>query len=643
MKKIDILTALFLTTAVTSSAQIANWKVMPEYDSVRLRENGLVEVSQNGKHGLLDSEGAQLLPIAYDSIGAFNCNQALLFNDSKFVGFVNPTGKKVETDPNYTLVPDMEFFSEGFLPVKKGTHYYFLDAEGSSVAGPFAGIQPYFSGYAAVVCYEDVEKKPNDVYNAYINRNQVLAHIREYGKKDELKRDDLSFISSFRDGKAMYIYKRKGYMLTDSLTSTPIASDSLASKKTIVQFDKNSSLNPVEGGYLLGSKTGYLYFNKFNQLDKIENAGVNLFVYNAPKTEAVERVTDLTAFGQTGSMGVKYKGDVVLPEQFAEVIPLDGRFAAVKPQDKWGIINIDTDNQIKLRLNNNEHIGFNHRYFTAKLAASMPSYIKCNNATIVSKSDDCEIQIDSRHENDNIERNTLTYDCRLSIPPHLTDTLSTQEYTYALKYNGFTSIDYKVQIPQWYVKYYEVALSNNKFTLAPNDTISVEFDLLKTDVARNDETNYFKTVELITNEANAIPLNKITENHYGFRIGGIDREKLAFVVRITEVGCPSIEYPFEMLFEKPEPKSNRKSVDVTVSPVREVPGVPAYIFENAPETQPQPLPADSTLMSAPAPATTAATPAVSAPATTTTTTPAAPATTPAPAAPAAPATTPVNS
>ena len=28
MKKFDILTALFLTTAVTSSAQIANWKVM---------------------------------------------------------------------------------------------------------------------------------------------------------------------------------------------------------------------------------------------------------------------------------------------------------------------------------------------------------------------------------------------------------------------------------------------------------------------------------------------------------------------------------------------------------------------------------------------------------------------------------------
>ena len=72
--------------------------------------------------------------------------------------------------------------------MKKGTHYYFLDADGNSVAGPFAGLRPYSGGYAAVVCYEDVEKKPEDTYNAYINRNQILVHIREYDKKDELKR-----------------------------------------------------------------------------------------------------------------------------------------------------------------------------------------------------------------------------------------------------------------------------------------------------------------------------------------------------------------------------------------------------------------------------------------------------------------------
>lgn len=595
MKLNRLLTALALTTAVTSAAQIANWKVRPEYDSVTLRPNGLVEVCHGAKHGLLDSQGSQLLPVAYDSIGAFTGNQALLFNDSKFVGFVDPSGKMVAVDANYELIPEMQFFSEGFLPVKKGHYYYYLDTEGKSVAGPFAEVEPYFGGFAAVVCYVDIEKKPNDKYHAYINKNQTLVHIREFDKKDELKRDDISFLSSFRDGRAMYVYKRKAYFLTDSLISTPIATDSFAAKKTIIQFEKNTEPSAFEDGWLLKSKTGYFYFNQYRQLDKIEDAGVNLYVYNAPAPERVKVENDLTTFGESGAMGVKYKGEVILPEQFAEVMPLGGLFAAVKTDGKWGIISLDTTNKFSLRLNNNEHIGFNHRYYIAKLAASMPSYLKCNTATIVSKSDDCEIQIESRHENDNIERNTLTYDCRIAIPTNLTDTLSMQEYTYAIKYDGFTSIDYKVQIPEWYVKYYEVELSNNRFTLAPNDTISVEFDLVKMDVARNDETNYFKNVELITNEADAIPLNKITENHYGFRIGGIDREKLAFIVRITEVGCPSIEYPFEMIFEKPEPKSSRKSVDVIVNPVRKVPGVPAFILDkDRPlETQPVTLPADS--------------------------------------------------
>ena len=117
------------------------------------------------------------------------------------------------------------------------------------------------------------------------------------------------------------------------------------------------------------------------------------------------------------------------------------------------------------------------------------------------------------------------------------------------------------------MKYYEVELSNNKFTVNANDTINVEFDLVKTDAARNDDTNYFKTVELLTSDKEGIPLNKITENHYSFRVGTGNRDRLAFVVRITEIDCPSIEYPFVMVFQKPAPKSKNKSVNVVVNPV----------------------------------------------------------------------------
>lgn len=562
MKRIQILTALLLATVATSSAQIANWVVSPEYEAIRLRDNGMLEVSKNNKTGLMDGGGKEFLKIAYDSIGDFNSGHALLFNDSKMVGFVNTEGNVVETDSEFEPVKDMEFFSEGFLPVKKGHYFYYLNTIGEQVAGPFAEVRPYFNGFAAVRVYEDIQKNTKDTYLSYINSEQHLSRAEGLDKND-----DISFISSFRDGQAVCVYKRKAYFVSKDMTSAPIITDSLSPKKSIINFDKDYILAPVDGGYLMKAKTAYLYFNDAMQLDKIETVGTILYAYKEPARDVKERVCDIVAFGEKGSMGVKYKDEVVLPQQFGEVVPLDGEYAAVEKDDKWGIIRLDTENSPVFKLNNNEHIGFNHRYFTAKLSASLPSYLKANDATIISKSDNCEIQVESRHENNNVERNTLTYDCRLAIPEQLSDTLSMHDYIYALKYNGFTSVDYKVTIPQWYVKYYEVQLPNTQFTLTPKDTISVEFDLVKTDAARNDDTNYFKTVELVTPEAEGIQLSKITENHYSFRVGGVNRDKLSFIVRITEVGCPPIEYPFEMAFSNPAPASGKQATSVVVSPI----------------------------------------------------------------------------
>lgn len=564
MKRITILAFISCVT-VSVVAQIAHWKVEPRFDAIHPLENGFLEVSLDKKAGLYDSKGNDLLPIAYDSIGAFVDEAALLFIDSKFVGIVRSDGKHIDlSEAGYDLKRGMEFFSDGFLPVERGGRYYFINRHGEEVAGPFADVRPYFNGYAAVCCYVDMGKSLTETFLAYMNTSQHLVSIPEFEKTD-----DLSFISSFRDGKAVCVYKKRAYYLTDSLDVRPISVDSIVTKKSIVTFANKSILfNQTDGGYSTAAKNAVLYFNTLFQLNKIESADSILYSYETPISSPQRKDSEFECFGQEGNWGLKYDGSIILPEQFSDVKLVPGVYALVELGGKWGILTVDPKNQFVFKLNNNEHIGFNHRYFTAKLSALMPSYIKCNSTTVFSKSADCEIQVESRHENENIERNTLTYDCRLSIPASLSDTLSVQEYTYALKYDGLTSIDYKVPISEWYVKYYEVELSNTKFTLSANDTISVEFDLVKTDAARNDDTNYFKTVELITSETEDIPLNKITENHYSFRIGGIDRERLSFIVRITEIGCPSIEYPFEMVFAKPATKSKNKSVNVTVSAVR---------------------------------------------------------------------------
>lgn len=561
---------LFGITFLSSFGQIAHWKVQPTFDDVKILPNGLIATINGQKCGLYDNNGNELLPIEYDGITDFTDNVALLFNDGKFSGIVNERGNVVDlSNSGYTPILYQTFFSDNYLNVSKQkdgdtqSEFYYIDKKGNEVAGPFIAGLPYSDGFALIRKYGN-EKKQEDLYWAFIDANQREINIPTFDKKQSIQ-----FLSSFRNGRAVCIYKNKGYFVTDSLMVLPLNVDTLNTKKSQLVIDgKTFDIQTNQENIVLTAKNAVLTFNRLMQLDKIEADGNIIYEYVSPAIEETSISSEFSQNGKVGEYGLTYNGNVLLPAQFTDVKLLNGKYALVKLNDKWGFITVDPNNQFQFKLNNNEHIGFNHRFYIAKLATLMPSYIKCNNTTVYSKSPDCEIQVESRNEIENIERNTLTYDCKLSIPESLSDTLASQEYTYTLKYDGLQSIDYKVSIPEWYVKYYEVELSNTKFTVNPNDTIAVEFDLVKTDAARNDDTNYFKTVELITPDNDNIPLNKITENHYSFRIGSGDRDRLSFIVKITESGCPSIEYPFEMVFTKPAPKSKDKSVNVTVNAVR---------------------------------------------------------------------------
>lgn len=585
---------LFGIISLSSFGQIAHWRVKPSFDDAKILPNGLIETINGQKCGLYDSSGNELLPIEYDRISDFADNVALLYNDGKLCGIVNERGNVVDLSKSgFTPIPSQTFFSDNYLNVTKrrngdnAPEFYYIDKMGKQVAGPFITGLPYSDGFALVHRYGN-DKKPEDIYWAFIDTDQQEINIPNFDKKQSIQ-----FLSSFRNGRAVCIYKNKGYYVTDSLTVHPINVDTLNTKKSQLAVDgKSFNIQKNKDNIVVTAKNAILTFNSLMQLDKIESDGKIIYEYESPAIEGKRINSELSQIGKAGEYGLSYKGNVLLPAQFTDVKLLDGKYALVKLNGKWGFITVDPNNQFQFKLNNNEHIGFNHRFYIAKLATLMPSYIKCNNTTVFSKSPDCEIQVESRNEIENIERNTLTYDCKLSIPESLSDTLASQVYTYALKYDGLQSIDYQISIPQWYVKYYEVELSNTKFTVNPNDTITVEFDLVKTDAARNDDTNYFKTVELITPENDNIPLNKITENHYSFRIDSGDRDRLSFIIKIKEDGCPSIEYPFEMVFTKPEPKSKNDHPNMTIDVIRKY-GKANASPKPTPKHMPAPKPKES--------------------------------------------------
>lgn len=567
MNKRVLLSIMFIGILTSVDAQIAKWMVRPNYDHIEMLDCGLMKTTMNGKIGLLNNAGKEILPLEYDSITTFKEGRALLFNSNAFCAIVDMQGHVTSVaDKHYVVSENHPFYSFGYLLVKKDNQYFFIDMEGKEAYGPFAEACPFFDGLARVRSYVNVQKNLEDTYYEYIKAGEGSVFLRGTDN------DDINFLSSFNEGKAIAVIKKRFYTVdVASYEMTPLSVDSTLNKKSsVVAAEKRIiPLVNAEGYYVVNAKNGIFAFDAYMRLARMELLGNESQNYTFKQEVPKKHSSLFSISGGNDSFGLDYKGKNILPLQFEKIISLKDNLAIVKSDNKCGVITVDEKNHIQFKLNNNEHIGFTHQYYETTLAVMLPSYIKCSSAVVTSKSDDCEIQIETRTENENVEGNTLGYKCRLSIPQNLADTLTTHSYRYALKYDGLTSVDYTVSIPEWYVKYYEVELKNTSLSLNPNDSVNVEFDLIKTDVARNDEANYYKNVELVSlNYEGELILNKITENHYSFRLSGIDQERIMFSVKITERGCPSIEYPFEMVFNKPKPRERNKKTTVTISAVR---------------------------------------------------------------------------
>lgn len=551
------------------NAQIAKWLVRPDYDAIEMKDNGLLKVSLKGKIGLLNKDGEKVLPLEYDSITSFHEGKALLFNNNKLYGITDQYGKVIALQSqNYELFPGNNRFQNGMLLVKQNNQYYYLNAKGSKAFGPYAEAYPFFDKHACVKSYVDYEKKPEDTFYDFIHTTGAEFNL------PKLDKEDISFMSSFHNGHAIIVIKKKFYTIDTNHELHPISIDSTAQKESLVVAEKKE-INIIRGndGYRVRAKNGLFAFDNFMRPIYWELMGKKRQTFEYAPESKRAYTSRFTIQGNVHKQGLLLDGKEFLPLQFDRISHLEEKLAIVTIGGKCGVITVDENNQFIFKLNNNENIGFNHQYFDAKLTALMPPYIKCSSATIKSLSEGCEIQVESRSENENVERNTLAYNCRLSIPKDLTDTLTVHNYYYSLNYDGLVSIPHKVSISEWYVKYYEVKLSNTNFTISSiNDTISVEFDLIKTDVARNDESNYFKNIDVVSYNMTEQPiLNKITENHYSLQLFGIEQERVNFSVKITEIGCPTIEYPFEMIFKRPEPRKKNKKTTVTITPIQKSP------------------------------------------------------------------------
>ena len=147
------------------------------------------------------------------------------------------------------------------------------------------------------------------------------------------------------------------------------------------------------------------------------------------------------------------------------------------------------------------------------------------------------------------------------------------------------------------MQFYEVEFGKTAFKLNGQNSLNVDFELTKSELAPADGSNYFKSVELVSKDSVAAPsLNKINENRYSFTLPIDGRDRADLAIRITEAGCPSIEYPFVINLSRNSGMSNVKMMNS---------GVAQNVSQNVEPKQPQqiapqPAPQASVPQTAPA-------------------------------------------
>ena len=131
MAKRFVLFLLLISLGVSAYAQIARWHVTPAYDNIEVLENGYFKVFLNGRFGLLDKNGVAVLPVEYDEMTPFYEDRALLYKNGKFCAVLDVYGNMIDlSDKNYVPLPNAKCFQSGYLLVRKGSEYFYLDVAG---------------------------------------------------------------------------------------------------------------------------------------------------------------------------------------------------------------------------------------------------------------------------------------------------------------------------------------------------------------------------------------------------------------------------------------------------------------------------------------------------------------------------------
>lgn len=299
-----IVLAVALTMVLTIQGQTAVWSLRPSSAKLAVSK-GMLTFRQNGKVGLIDPQGTEVLSAAYDSISPFIDGYALAFQqmgDRLRIRAIVSDGDYEVTDVAEELFATrFTFFSEGKACVSDGARRQgFLGTDGNlAIPCIYKSVHPFSEGLASVTL--QLKSNKRNVY--YINSDMNEISV-------EPGSGEVIFGSTFSGGNAVvYTINRRGYVINRRGRKVTTYNGSVEDANAKARRSPDYSLGNTQS------------------IGQQQVSSDMLFIHDG-----------YTVYEQGGLYGYMRNGQVVLPPQFDAAEPFRSGYAIVKYRGQDGIL-----------------------------------------------------------------------------------------------------------------------------------------------------------------------------------------------------------------------------------------------------------------------------------------------------------------
>lgn len=550
-------------------AQLPKWVIPPTNDTVFVKyDDRVIQTETDGKSILWTMDG-NMLCSTEQTILPFKDGVATILkkDNNTIIGFVDPDGRFTKLS-NLTIAFDNPYFEDGYLPYRDNNGGYgFYTKDGNAVFYPSSvKAYPFHHGYSTYLTFDQFEKRKDPHYAYYkaegkISQYQMISN----GEIKPVEAKNIKFLSSIgANGKGVAVIKNKFYWFipgTEIFEPLLWGDDESEKRRHLNLFgdyDQRFMNVPTDTIVILAKygkdQIANLVFDE-ELRPVIFSFGGDTLAFKEKQPEEFKYSSELSSYG-SDLYGLNQRSQKLLPQQFEKVGLRYGNKAFVKKDGKWGVIEILPELAYSVKLNKGEDIPFRHQKFETQIRLDLPASISARNARIdIPETTGCLIDKTSREEKDTESGNFVTYNCTLSIPDALPDTITTITYSpVQVSYDGISLFEFPLSVKAWHLKYYnvdpiesETSISNGVATFTIN--INAQRNIGEGDYPFE-----------ITIEADSVTVvsEKLSETRRKFLVSNLQEGVNNLNILVTEKGCPPSVFPFEIYYTKPVPRKKQK-------------------------------------------------------------------------------------